>query len=65
MTAASWSRCCSAGLGALVVLALVFGSLLAGLPLLVGGVSILGTFLALLGLTELTEVSSSCSSWSR
>lgn len=45
------------GLGALVVLALVFGSLLAGLPLLVAAVSILGTFLALLGLTGLTDVS--------
>jgi RND superfamily putative drug exporter len=45
------------GLGALVVLALVFGSLLAGLPLLVAAVSILGTFLALLGLTALTDVS--------
>ncbi|MFC7495429.1 MULTISPECIES: MMPL family transporter [unclassified Nocardioides] len=44
------------GLGALVVLALVFGSLLAGLPLLVAAVSILGTFLALLGLTYLTDV---------
>ncbi|SEC22028.1 putative drug exporter of the RND superfamily [Nocardioides exalbidus] len=45
------------GIGALVVLALVFGSLLAGLPLLVAAVSILGTFLALLGLTHLTDVS--------
>jgi RND superfamily putative drug exporter len=45
------------GLGALVVLALVFGSLLAGVPLLVAAVSILGTFLALLGLTTLTDVS--------
>ena len=45
------------GLGALVVLALVFGSLLAGLPLLVAAVSILGTFLALLGLTAITDVS--------
>jgi RND superfamily putative drug exporter len=45
------------GLGALIVLALVFGSLLAGLPLLVAAVSILGTFLALLGLTYLTDVS--------
>ena len=43
--------------GALVVLALVFASLLAGLPLLVAAVSILGTFLALLGLTTLTDVS--------
>lgn len=45
------------GVGALVVLALVFGSFLAGVPLLVAAVSILGTFLALLGLTGLTEVS--------
>ncbi len=45
------------GIGALVVLALVFGSLLAGLPLLVATVSILGTFLALFGLTYLTDVS--------
>ena len=44
------------GLGALVVLALVFGSMLAGVPLLVATVSILGTFLALLGLTYLTDV---------
>ncbi|QWC84675.1 MMPL family transporter [Nocardioidaceae bacterium] len=44
-------------IGALVVLALVFGSLLAGVPLLVAAVSILGTFLALLGLTYLTDVS--------
>ena len=44
------------GLGALVVLALVFGSMLAGVPLLVAAVSILGTFLALLGLTYLTDV---------
>ena len=43
--------------GALVVLALVFGSLLAGIPLLVAAVSILGTFLALLGLTYVTDVS--------
>jgi RND superfamily putative drug exporter len=43
--------------GALLVLALVFGSLLAGVPLLVAAVSILGTFLALLGLTTLTDVS--------
>ncbi|TQS43691.1 MMPL family transporter [Cryptosporangium phraense] len=45
------------GVGALVVLALVFGSLLAGLPLVVAAVSILGTFVALLGLTYLTDVS--------
>ena len=45
------------GVGALVVLALVFGSLLAAVPLLVAAVSILATFLCLLGLTALTEVS--------
>jgi RND superfamily putative drug exporter len=45
------------GIGALVVLALVFGSLLAGLPLLVAAFSILGTFLALFGLTYVTDVS--------
>jgi putative drug exporter of the RND superfamily len=43
--------------GALVVLALVFASLLAFVPLLVAAVSILSTFLALLGLTALTDVS--------
>jgi RND superfamily putative drug exporter len=45
------------GLGALIVLALVFGSVLAIVPLLVAGVSILTTFLCLLGLTEVTDVS--------
>ena len=45
------------GLGALVVLALVFGSLLAILPLVVAAVAILGTYLALLGLTAITDVS--------
>ncbi len=45
------------GLGALVVLILVFGSLMAGVPLLVAAVSILGTYLALLGLTFVTDVS--------
>lgn len=45
------------GLGALIVLALVFGSLLAAIPLLIAAVSILGTFLCLLGLTMLTDVS--------
>ncbi len=44
------------GLGALVVLALVFGSLLAAVPLLVAAVSIPATFLCLLGLTALTDV---------
>ncbi|MBE1485871.1 MMPL family transporter [Plantactinospora soyae] len=43
--------------GALVVLALVFGSLLAGVPLLVATVSILTSFLCLLGLTAVTDVS--------
>lgn len=45
------------GLGAVLVLVLVFTSLLAGLPLLVALVSILGTFLALFGLTQITDVS--------
>jgi len=43
-------------LGALAVLAFVFGSLLALVPLLIAGVSIMATFLSLLGLTYLTEV---------
>ncbi|MGH3310666.1 MAG: MMPL family transporter [Streptomyces sp.] len=46
-----------AGVGALVVLALVFGSALAILPLLMAAVAILVTFLAVYGLTELTDVS--------
>jgi putative drug exporter of the RND superfamily len=45
------------GLGALIVLAFVFASFLAFLPLLVAAVSILTTFLVVLGLTYLTEVS--------
>src|SRR4051812_11797375 len=45
------------GLGALVVLAFVFASLLAVVPLFMAIVSILTTFLLLLGLTELTDVS--------
>ncbi len=45
------------GLGALAVLAFVFASFLAFVPLLMAGVSILTTFLALGGLTELTSVS--------
>ncbi|MDR0345427.1 MAG: MMPL family transporter [Nocardiopsaceae bacterium] len=45
------------GLGALVVLAFVFGSLLALVPLLVGATSILTTFLIVYGLTEFTQVS--------
>jgi RND superfamily putative drug exporter len=44
-------------LGALGVLAFVFGSLLALVPLLVAAVAILTTFLLILGLTELTDVS--------
>ncbi|WP_027859984.1 MMPL family transporter [Marmoricola sp. URHB0036] len=44
------------GLGALIVLVLVFGSLLAAIPLVVAAVSILGTYLALLGLTTVTDV---------
>jgi putative drug exporter of the RND superfamily len=44
-------------LGALVILALVFGSFLALLPLLVGGVSVLATFLIVGGLTEITGIS--------
>ncbi len=44
-------------LGALAVLAFVFASLLAFLPLLIAAVSILTTFLLLLPLTYLTDVS--------
>jgi putative drug exporter of the RND superfamily len=45
------------GVGALVVLAFVFASLLAFVPLVMAFVSIMTTFLLLLGLTELTAVS--------
>jgi RND superfamily putative drug exporter len=45
------------GGGALLVLAFVFASALAFMPLLIAGVSILTTFLVVLGLTEITEVS--------
>ena len=45
------------GLGALVVLTFVFASFLAVVPLMMAVVSILTTFLLLLGLTELTTVS--------
>ena len=45
------------GLGALAVLGFVFASLLALVPLLVAAVSILATFLVILGLTYLTDVS--------
>ncbi|MGI5238509.1 MMPL family transporter [Dactylosporangium sp. CA-139066] len=44
-------------LGALLVLAFVFGSLLALVPLLVAAVSILTTFLIVLGLTAVADVS--------
>ncbi|GAB3349696.1 MMPL family transporter [Modestobacter lapidis] len=43
--------------GAMVVLALVFGSLLALVPLLMAGVAITTTFLLVLGLTTITDVS--------
>ena len=43
-------------LGALVVLVTVFGSLLALVPLLIAAVSILATFLAVLALTQITDV---------
>jgi putative drug exporter of the RND superfamily len=45
------------GAGALLVLAFVFASFLAVVPLLMAVVSIMTTFLLLLGLTELTSVS--------
>jgi putative drug exporter of the RND superfamily len=44
-------------IGALVILALVFASFLALLPLLIGGVSVLATFLVVGGLTEITSIS--------
>jgi RND superfamily putative drug exporter len=43
--------------GSLVILALVFGSFLAFLPVIIGGVSVLATFLVVGGLTEITGVS--------
>src|SRR5580704_4882937 len=43
--------------GALLILAFVFASFLALLPLLIGGVSVLATFLLVGGLTEITGVS--------
>jgi RND superfamily putative drug exporter len=43
--------------GALIVLLWTFGSLLAFLPLVVAAVAILSSYLLVLGLTELTEVS--------
>ncbi len=45
------------GVGALVVLALVFGSFLAIMPIVVAAASILTTFLILWGLTTVTDVS--------
>jgi RND superfamily putative drug exporter len=44
-------------LGALAILALVFASFLALLPLVIGGISVLATFLVVGGLTEVTGVS--------
>jgi putative drug exporter of the RND superfamily len=44
-------------IGALVILAFVFGSFLAFLPLLIGGVSVFATFLIVGGLTEITGIS--------
>jgi len=44
-------------IGSLVILALVFASFLALLPLLIGGISVLATFLLVGGLTEVTGVS--------
>jgi len=44
-------------IGSLVILALVFASFLAFLPLLIGGVSVLATFLLVGGLTEITGIS--------
>ena len=46
-----------AGAAALAVLAVVFGSALALLPLLMAATAILGCFLAIFGLTEITTVS--------
>jgi RND superfamily putative drug exporter len=43
--------------GALAILAFVYASFLALLPLLIGGVSVLSTFLLVGGLTEVTSVS--------
>jgi RND superfamily putative drug exporter len=43
--------------GALVILAFVFASFLALLPLLIGAVSVLATFLLVGGLTEITSIS--------
>jgi len=46
-----------ATVGSLLILALVFGSFLAFLPVIIGGVSVLSTFLVVGGLTEVTDVS--------
>src|SRR5580700_2984650 len=43
--------------GSLAILALVFASFLALLPLIIGGISVLATFLVVGGLTEVTGVS--------
>jgi putative drug exporter of the RND superfamily len=44
-------------LGALIILAVVFASFLAILPLVIGGISVLATFLIVGGLTEVTGIS--------
>src|SRR6266699_1491423 len=44
-------------LGALAILAFVYASFLALLPLLIGGISVLATFLLVGGLTEITGIS--------
>jgi RND superfamily putative drug exporter len=44
-------------LGSLVILAFVFASFLALLPLIIGGISVLATFLVVGGLTEITSIS--------
>ncbi|HYS31036.1 MAG TPA: MMPL family transporter [Streptosporangiaceae bacterium] len=44
-------------LGALAILAFVYASFLALLPLLIGGISVLATFLVVGGLTEITGIS--------
>src|SRR5262245_13245198 len=43
--------------GALLILAFVFASFLALLPLLIGGISVMATFLVVGGLTEITGIS--------
>jgi RND superfamily putative drug exporter len=45
------------GIGALLILALVYASFLAVLPVLIGGISVLATFLLVGGLTEVTSIS--------